>query len=329
MRDAGLRLDAGGFWRRPPASALLALAPRLLARAAGAAAAGERTFAVPEAAPVAAWIVARVADPDVRAEAAAWRARGARYHESRAPGGARGAGARPRRLHPRVSPQGGRRARTDARAVATRPGRAHDGAAVTGGHRSGCARCPSTRWGWWRSRPGRTAASCPRRSICFTTSTTPASSCARTAWRAGADVSDAYVDGSTLDARSGRHRSILPAVVDRMGARPADDVPAQWLRMQRLLTRVRSARDRATARAAELLLFEVVHEKGLPAARPALAHALRGRRPHRQAVAKARGRLLRRRRSGRRGHARAPRQRAPCSPAARRWAHDDGVACVS
>ena len=273
MRDAGLRLDAGGFWRRPPASALLALAPRLLARAAGAAAAGERTFAVPEAAPVAAWIVARVADPDVRAEAAAWRARGARYHDL-VRLAARAALALDRGdFTPVYRPKAAAELEPmlalwpHVLAVPTTvPLSPADMIRLRAlpVHPLGLVAQPTWADGSFLS-PSEYLfhdldhARFKLREDCL-------------AW--GADVSDAYVDGSTLDARSGRHRSILPAVVDRMGARPANDVPAQWLRMQRLLTRVRSARDRATARAAELLLFEVVHEKGLPATRPALAHAL-------------------------------------------------------
>jgi hypothetical protein len=272
MRDAGLRLDADGFWRRPPPSALLALAPRLLARAASAAAAGERTFAVPEAAPVAAWIATRVADPDVRAEAAAWRARGASYH--------------------------------DLVRLAARAALALDRGDVTPVYRPKAAAELEPMLALWPrvlAVPTTVALSPADMIRLRALPVHPLGLVARPTWADGsllspseylfhdldharfklredclawgADVPDAYVDGSTLDARSGRHRSILPAVVDRIGAWPANDVPARWTRVQRLLAGVRAARDRATARAAELLLFEVVHEKGLPASRPALAQA--------------------------------------------------------
>ena len=272
MRDAGLRLDAEGYWRQPARSALLARAPRLLARASAAAAAGERTFAVPEAAPVAMWIVAHVADPDVRAEAAAWHARGASYHDL-VRLAARAALALDRGdftpvYRPKAAAELEPMLALWPHVLAlptTVPLSLADmiGLRALPVHPLGLVAWPTWADGSLLS-PSEYLfhdldhARFKLREDCL-------------AW--GVDVPDAYVDGSTLDARSGRHRSLLPVVVDRMGAWPANDVPAQWSRARRLLARVRAARDRATARAAELLLFEVVHEKGLPLARPALAHA--------------------------------------------------------
>src|SRR4029077_11961872 len=79
--------------------------------------------------------------------------------------------------------------------------------------------------------------------------------------------------------RSGRHRTILPFVAGRLSvtgripARSAEDARARSTRARHLLAGVRAARELAIAQAAGLLLLEILHEKGLPLARPALAQA--------------------------------------------------------
>jgi hypothetical protein len=81
MRAAGLKLGADGHWTKRARRSLIDLAPVLLARAHAAAATGCRTFSVPEAAPVAAWIAAHVADPDLRSQAVVWLTGGLGYHD--------------------------------------------------------------------------------------------------------------------------------------------------------------------------------------------------------------------------------------------------------
>jgi len=276
MRAAGLRLDGGGYWRRPVRSALPELAPALIARADAAAAARAQTFALPEAIPVAAWIAARVADPDVRADALAWRERGARYHElvrlaARAALALdRGGGFTPvygpkaaAELEPMLAlwphvlvvPTTVPLSAVDLirlRAFPVHPLGLVAGPAWADGHF-----VPPSEYLFHDVDHARFKL----REDCL----------AR-----GVDVPDAYQDGSTLDARTGRHRTIVPFVADRMRAWPADEARARWTRARRLFACLRAARDVATVRAAELLLFEVLHEKGLPLARPALADAFAG-----------------------------------------------------
>jgi hypothetical protein len=94
--------------------------------------------------------------------------------------------------------------------------------------------------------------------------------------RRGFAVPDAYRDGSTIDPRTGRHRSILPFVVGAriVGRRPRNGAAPPPVEGRRLLSRVRSLPDGVTARAADLLLFEMIHEKSLPLDGWSLARAL-------------------------------------------------------
>jgi hypothetical protein len=94
--------------------------------------------------------------------------------------------------------------------------------------------------------------------------------------RHGICVPDAYRDGSTVDPQSGRHRLILPFVrrlprreaFDRAGA----ERERRWL--GRLITQLLALPD-TSSRAAELLLFEITHEKSIPIDRASLVRALR------------------------------------------------------
>ena len=84
----------------------------------------------------------------------------------------------------------------------------------------------------------------------------------------GLAVPDAYREGTTVDARSGRHRMILPTVARHLRrSRPqlvGAFAPAPDGGLTGVLARLRALRSPAAVRAAELLLFEIVHEKGLP-----------------------------------------------------------------
>ena len=273
IRAAGFRLGAGGTWRRSAVPSLLALAPALLARARAAAATGATTFALPEAAPAALWITARVADPQVRQQAIRWFQRGTTYHDyvrlcaravramdpTPAPAGsANGFGAKVAgELEPLLSlwpaalalPTTMPLSRGELVRLRAFPV-----------HPLGLVDAPTWADGRWLS---------PSEYFCHDLDH------ARFKIRedlllGGVTLPDAYQDGSTVEPRTGRHRTILPfaagrpGVVDRLAGR----------RDSHLLERVSRLPER-TRRAAELLLFEVVHEKSLPLERATLAHTCR------------------------------------------------------
>ncbi len=90
----------------------------------------------------------------------------------------------------------------------------------------------------------------------------------------GVTLPDAYVDGSTRDATTGRERLILPAARSQVG-------PALWLAgparaafARALLDAIGQEPDRDLAEAARWLLFELVHEKSLPLEAALLQHEL-------------------------------------------------------
>ena len=80
----------------------------------------------------------------------------------------------------------------------------------------------------------------------------------------GIGIPDAYVDGDTFDAASGRHRTFLAAArphVDGSGWRGA---PVRAALAEGCLIGSRRLADRDLGRAVRWLLFELVHEKSLP-----------------------------------------------------------------
>lgn len=271
IRSAGLRMGADGYWKAQRRS-LVDLAPRLLARAHAAAEAGAQTFAFPEAAPVAAWIAARVADPALRSEAVGWLMGGAGYHDL---------------------------IRLCARAVS-----ALDPAAPPSFFRLKAGGDLEAILALWRDvllvpTTARQSRSELVRLRMFPVH--PLGLIAEPTWadgdlltpseyffhdldharfkiredfmRRGLDIPDAYEDGSTIDPRTGRHRAILPEVASRLAVRLHGSASSRPAAAQRLIAGVRSLR-KAEARAAELLLFELVHEKSLPLDSAALARAV-------------------------------------------------------
>ncbi|MFO0980917.1 MAG: hypothetical protein U1E76_04055 [Planctomycetota bacterium] len=80
----------------------------------------------------------------------------------------------------------------------------------------------------------------------------------------GVDLPDAYQHGTTIDPQTGRHRLIVPAALGRVGPWLGQRTDVRAALASRLLGVIDSLPDRALAAAAELLLFEVVHEKSLP-----------------------------------------------------------------
>lgn len=90
----------------------------------------------------------------------------------------------------------------------------------------------------------------------------------------GIDVADAYRDGTTFDVESGRHRSILPLVRGKLGSELWHEADTARAFGARVLDRIDRMDDRVLARACELLLFEIVHEKSFPLSPRALAREL-------------------------------------------------------
>ncbi len=89
----------------------------------------------------------------------------------------------------------------------------------------------------------------------------------------GLEIPDPYQDGSTLDPRTGQHRIILRQAEGRIGSTLWDRVPARRELARRLLAFAASLGG-PRARAAELLLFEMLYEKSHPLALAVLAREL-------------------------------------------------------
>jgi hypothetical protein len=77
------------------------------------------------------------------------------------------------------------------------------------------------------------------------------------------EIPDAYQDGTTLDPRTGAHRSILPAAEGRIGATLWERVEGRRALADRLLA-FAAGLGGARAAAAKMLLFEMIYEKSLP-----------------------------------------------------------------
>lgn len=80
----------------------------------------------------------------------------------------------------------------------------------------------------------------------------------------GIEIPDAYRSGSTVDPGTGRHRQILPFARGLIGDRLWARVPTRVVRAERLMARVDALPDSVHRAAAELLLFEIIHEKSFP-----------------------------------------------------------------
>jgi hypothetical protein len=271
IRAAGLRLGAGGCWSRARLWSLIDLVPIWLVRARQAAATGLSTFSIPEAAPVAAWIAAKVAHPSLSARAVAWLARGAGYHElvrlcARAVraldaatfvpifGPKAGAELEPMLAlwpHALVVPTPATLSRVDLIRLRALPV-----------HPLGLVAQPSWADGGWLS-PSE---------YFFHDLDHARFKIREDLSSSGRSIPDAYRDGSTIEPRTGAHRTILPFAAAQIGGRRRRAGDARWA--SALLHRMAAIREPATARAAELLLFEIVHEKSLPLDRSAVGRAL-------------------------------------------------------
>lgn len=93
----------------------------------------------------------------------------------------------------------------------------------------------------------------------------------------GIQIPDAYQDGTTLVPGTDRHRTVLTwAARDRAGPRLWERGPARLALGRSLLGQIDALPDRAVARAARLLMFEIVHEKSFPLEWSTLATQLEG-----------------------------------------------------
>lgn len=273
MRAAGLRLGTGAFWQRPTYRSLTDLAPTLIARARAAAASGARTFAVPEAAPVAVWIAAHATDADVRARSVAWLRNGTGYHDFvrmcvRAAFALDPATVSPVFRakvvdeiepvlslwpHVLVMPTTARLSRVDLIRLRAFP--LHPlGLVERPTWADGCLLPPSE----YLLHDLDHARFKVREDLRLR----------------GISIPDAYRDGSTIDPHTGRHRSILPFARGYVDALAPKDGFTALANIQRTRDQL-CALPGPAARAAELLLFEIVHEKSLPLDRRALAGACR------------------------------------------------------
>ena len=273
MRLAGLQLLGDGYWRKAQRS-LVDLAPILLARARTAAARGAQTFAVPEAAPVAAWIAAHVVDPTLRSNAIAWLERGTTYHDL---------------------------VRLCARATL-----ALDRAAGEPVFRAKVGDELEPMLALWPHQlvvPTPTALSLSDVIRLRAFPVHPLGLVAAPAWADGSlrapsefffhdldharfkvredlqsrgfEIPDAYRDGTTVDPRTGRHRSILSFAKGGISGVSREEASRKQSDGDRVLDHVHAIANATTARAANLLLFEIVHEKSLPLDPRAVACASR------------------------------------------------------
>lgn len=244
---------------------MLALCDELGRRAREAASGGRATFAIPEAAAVAALIAARVPDGQVRGEAQRWLAAGAGYHElarlcSRAMP-ALDAGHRPfeasygpkvsEELEPMLAlwPQVlvvptvadlSRRQLIELRAYPVHPlGMVIERA-------------------WADGRPG------PPSEYFFHDLDHARFKVREDLLALGVEIPDAYRDGTTIDPATGRSRTIIPFAVSRLGDQLWTRAPRRLNLARCLLRTVDALPDPVVAKAAELLLFEILHEKSFP-----------------------------------------------------------------
>lgn len=90
----------------------------------------------------------------------------------------------------------------------------------------------------------------------------------------GRPVPDAYVDGTTLDPATGAHRVIVPALKPHMDADGWRRAPERARRIRHWLAAAAGEPSRPLALAIRWLLFELLHEKSLPAEPSVLLAAL-------------------------------------------------------
>ena len=85
---------------------------------------------------------------------------------------------------------------------------------------------------------------------------------------------DAYQHGTTFDPVTGRHRSILPEALGKVGPSLWTMAPSRYSLVESLFNRIDALPNRALANAAEWLLFQILHEKSFPLHVPTLRREL-------------------------------------------------------
>jgi hypothetical protein len=243
----------------------LALSGQIGSRAREAASAGEATFAVPEISQVASWVAATVPDPRIRSDAAAWSSEGAGYHAlvrlcARAvialdtlwpPSSGAYRDKVQGELEPMLAlwpdvillPTTSRL--TPLELIDLRGFPIHPLGLV--------------------DRPTWTDGTMDSPSEFFFHDLDHARFKVREDLLVeGVDLPDAYQQGSTFDAETGRHRLIMAYAADRIGGRLWARAASRNSLARQLREGLATLNDGSERAAAELLLFEIVHEKSFP-----------------------------------------------------------------
>jgi hypothetical protein len=254
---------------------MLALCERIGRRAREAAGRGEATFAIPEAIDSIAWILSQAPDPELRAEAAGWQGSGAGYH------GLVRLCARTVTALDEGHPSFDRTYREKAQGelepmLALWPGVIvlPTTATLTPLMMISLRALPVHPLGLATGSPWTDGRPAPPSEFFFH-DLDHARFKVREDLRAdGIEIPDAYQDGTTVDRATGRHRVILPFARGRIGERLWERAPARVRLGDHLLAGIAALADARLAAAAELLLFEIVHEKSFPLERAVLAREL-------------------------------------------------------
>jgi len=90
----------------------------------------------------------------------------------------------------------------------------------------------------------------------------------------GFEIPDAYQDGTTFDSVTGRHRSILPEALGKVGPALWSMAEGRCRLIESMLNRIDVLTDHSLADAAEWLLFQILHEKSFPLDVPTLQREL-------------------------------------------------------
>ena len=90
----------------------------------------------------------------------------------------------------------------------------------------------------------------------------------------GLHIPDAYQDGTTFDPLIGRHRSILPEALGKVGPSLWSNAAKRYSLVESLLNKIDALPNRSLASAAEWLLFQILHEKSFPVDIPILRREL-------------------------------------------------------
>ena len=90
----------------------------------------------------------------------------------------------------------------------------------------------------------------------------------------GVHIPDAYQDGTTFDPVAGRHRAILPEAFGKVGPSLWSIATDRCSLVERLFNRMDALPNRSIANAVEWLLFQILHEKSFPLHVPTLRREL-------------------------------------------------------